>query len=126
MLKSIKINLQRFNKQFNIKNDVQRTFLERMLVAEYVRVYGDQYFDVPQAVGIEVIVGEKLRHTTERKNVIGQSSVNKVALVPILLSILGTLENVAYDRMSQVTEINIQKVFSSSYGIEIEVYGIEK
>lgn len=126
MLKSIKINLQRFNKQFNIKNDVQRVFLERMLVAEYVRVYGDQYFDVPQAVGVEVIVGEKLRHTTERKNVIGESSVNNVALVPILLSILGTLENVAYDKMSQVTEINIQKVFSATNNIEIEVYAIEK
>lgn len=126
MLKSIKINLQRFNKQFNIKNDVQRVFLERMLVAEYVRVYGDQYFNVPFAVGVEVIVGEKLRHTTERKNVIGESSVNNVALVPILLSILGTLENVAYDKMSQVTEINIQKVFSATNNIEIEVYAIEK
>jgi hypothetical protein len=126
MPKSVKINLSRFNKQFSIKNDIHKKFFERMLVSEYVRVYGDQYYNEMTPVGIQVIVCEKLRHSVERKHVIGESSISKGSILGIMANILSSLVDVAYDKENQVTEINIQKVYGVVNSIEIEVYNIEK
>jgi Holliday junction resolvase RusA-like endonuclease len=126
MPKSIKINLQRFTKKFDFRDSIHKRYFERALASEYTKTYQDQYFQKDTPVGISVTVYEKLPKVTNRAVRINGSAITNDSVFALLTLITKTLVYIAYDKVNQITEAYVQKLYSPSNSIEIEVYQIEE